>query len=457
MTKKFGMRLYFTENHYICASNINMIMENNNYRPRVCDSLLKRKLKSSGAVLVTGPKWCGKTWTSRNAANSAIYMQDTDRRSSYLKLAQTTPSLLLRGDKPRLIDEWQTAPVLWDTVRFAIDQNPHMGQFILTGSVIVDENSEEVANDSSQMIEHTGTGRISHLRMRPMSLFESGESNGEVSLQKLFDGDEEIMATSRLSIEDIAFAICRGGWPVAVGLDHESALDVAYNYVSAIVEHDASAVDKSQKDPDRVRNILRSLARNISTMTPDRTIIADVKANDISLTDKTLEVYLRALRRLFVVEDMKAWQPSLRSKTGIRTSDKRQFVDPSIAAAALGFGPEAILEDFNYFGFLFESLCARDLRIYAETMRGTIKHYHDNSDLEADLIITLDNGKWAAVEVKLGSREIEEGAENLKKLAQNIDTSRFKTPSFLMVLTGGEFAYRREDGVYVVPIGCLKP
>lgn len=319
-------------------------------------------------------------------------MQDPDKKASYLKLAQTAPSLLLRGDRPRLIDEWQTAAVLWDAVRYAVDQSPVKGQFILTGSVTADEDE----------VEHTGTGRISRLRMRPMSLFESGESNGTVSLKSLFEGNTEIGAVSSLSVEDIAYVICRGGWPAALDMERDDALEVVFNYYDAIAERDASTVDKSQKDPDRVRSIMRSLARNISTMTTDRTIIADVKANDVSMTDKTLEIYLRALRKLFVIEDIKAWQPSLRSKTGIRTSVKRQFTDPSIAVAALGASPEAIIEDFNYFGFLFESLCTRDLRVYSETLRGSIRHYHDNNNLEADLIISLDNGKWAAVEVKLG-------------------------------------------------------
>lgn len=427
-------------------------MKNEHYRPRVCDSLLQKKLRTSGAVLITGPKWCGKTWTALNVANSVIYMQDTDKRASYLKLAQTTPSLLLRGEKPRLIDEWQIATVLWDAVRFAVDKEPQKGQFILTGSVVVDDDEK----DSDERMEHTGTGRISRLRMRPMSLFESGESNGTVSIKSLFEGNAEVESVSTLTIEDIAYAICRGGWPATMDMDKEDALEVAYDYYDAITERDASAVDKSQKDPDRMRSIMRSLARNISTMTTDKTIMGDVRANDMSLTDKTLEAYLRALRKLFVIEDIKAWQPSLRSKTGIRTSDKRQFVDPSIAVAALGINPDAIIEDFNYFGFLFESLCARDLRIYSEGLRGTVRHYHDNSNLEADLIISLNSGKWAALEVKLGSKEIEEGAEHLKKLAANINTDKFPAPSFLMILTGGEFAYRRDDGVFVVPLGCLR-
>lgn len=432
-------------------------MKNKYYKPRVSDAILQKKLRTSGAVLITGPKWCGKTWTALNAANSVIYMQDTDKRASYLKLAQTTPSLLLRGEKPRLIDEWQTATVLWDAVRFSVDKGPEKGQYILTGSVVVDEDgTENEKQDPTERMEHSGTGRISRMKMRPMSLFESGESNGTISLKSLFEGNAAVESVSNMTIEDIAYAICRGGWPAAMDMDKEDALEVAYDYYDAIAEKDASNVDKSKKDPDRVRSIMRSLARNISTMTTDKTIIGDVKANDLSMTDKTLEVYLRALKKLFVVEDIKAWQPSLRSKTGIRTSDKRQFVDPSIAVAALGIGPDAIIEDFNYFGFLFEALCARDLRVYSEGLRGTIKHYHDNNNLEADLIISLHNGKWAAVEVKLGSKEIEEGAAHLKKLAANIDTDKFPAPSFLMVLTGGEFAYRREDGVFVVPVGCLR-
>lgn len=428
-------------------------MKNEFYLPRIADKILEKKLRSSGAVLITGPKWCGKTWTGLNKANSVIYMQDPDKRSSYLKMAQTMPSYLLKGERPRLIDEWQTATVLWDAVRFAVDKTPEKGQFILTGSVVVDEDNDMLPDEK---MEHTGTGRISRMRMRPMSLFESGESNGAISLKDLFDNNVEIASMSTLTVEDLAYAICRGGWPATLRMAKEDALDVAKDYVEAICERDAAAVDKAQKDPDRVRSILKSLARNISTMTSDRTIMGDVRANDLSITDKTLEVYLRSLRKLFVIEDVKAWQPSLRSKTGIRTSDKRQFVDPSLAVAAIGASPEIILDDFKYFGFLFESLCVRDLRVYAEPLRGQIRHYHDHNDLEADVIVILDDGRWAAIEIKLGSREIEEGAANLIKLANNIDTTKTKEPSFLMVLTGGEFAYRREDGVYVVPIGCLR-
>lgn len=444
------MHIRFKINIFVRKNNV---MTNDHYIPRIADNTLQKKLKTSGAVLITGPKWCGKTWTALNTSNSVIYLQDPDRRSAYLKMAQTAPSYLLRGEQPRLIDEWQTATVLWDAVRFAVDKDPKKGQFILTGSVVIDEENDLL---SDEKMEHTGTGRISRMKMRPMSLYESNESNGTVSLKELFDRSPDVTSMSNLTIDDLAFAICRGGWPATLSMDKEDALDVAKDYVEAICERDAAAVDRAQKDPDRVRSVLKSLARNISTMTTDRTIMGDVKANDTSITDKTLEIYLRALRKLFVIEDVKAWQPSLRSKTGIRTSDKRQFVDPSLAVAVIGASPQSILDDFNYFGFLFESLCVRDLRVYSENLRGTIRHYHDNNNLEADIIIILDDGRWAAVEVKLGSREIESGAENLKKLAANIDSSKCTAPSFLMVLTGGEFAYRRNDGVYVVPIGCLK-
>jgi len=430
-------------------------MENKEYKPRVCDKLLQKKLRTGGAVLITGPKWCGKTWTGYNAAQSVLYMQDADRRSGYLKMAQTKPSRLLEGDRPRLIDEWQDAPILWDAVRNEVDKTTQKGQFILTGSTSYDENDEGNKDDVNKVM-HTGTGRISRMRMLPMSLFESGESNGAISLSQLFEGDTDISAISSTSIEALAFAICRGGWPACIGMDGEDALETARDYIDSVCEKDASAVDSIRKDPDRVRAILRSLGRNISTMATDKTIMGDVVANDISLTNKTLANYLSALRRLFVVEDIRAWQPSLRSKTGIRTSSKRQFSDPSIAVAALGASPDAILDDFEYFGFLFESLCARDLRVYTEPLRGSIRHYHDNRGLESDLIISLDDGRWAAVEVKLGSKEIEDGASHLLKLADDIDTTKFKKPSFLMVLTGGEFAYRRDDGVLVVPIATLR-
>ena len=422
------------------------------YLERIGDELLKRKLRSSAAVLIEGPKWCGKTSMGAQLAKSIIYIQDPDKRAMYRKMADSQLSLLLEGETPRMLDEWQTIPVLWDAVRFAADQRQEMNQFILTGS------ATPLDEDENEDMQHTGTGRIARLRMRPMSLWESKESRGQVSLKALFEGTQEMgLFENPLTIKDLAFVMCRGGWPGTIGMNKEDALEVAVNLVDELVNTDVNRVDKTEKNPDRVRAVLRSYARNISTMTAASTIMADVKANDISITDKTLTNYLTALRRLFIVEDAKAWQPSLRSKTGIRTSNKRHFVDTSIATAVLELNPTSILEDFNLFGFLFEDFCLRDVRVYTEPLRGTVYHYHDNSELESDLIIRLNDGRWAAVEVKTGNREIEEAANNLIKLSQTVDTSKIGEPSFLMVLTAGQYAYRRDDGVYVVPIGCLRP
>lgn len=421
------------------------------YLERIDDELLKRKLRSSAAVLIEGPKWCGKTSMGAQVAKSIIYIQDPDKRAMYRKMADTQPSLLLEGETPHMLDEWQTIPVLWDAVRFAADQRQEMNQFILTGS------STPLDDDENSEMEHTGTGRIARLRMRPMSLWESKESRGQVSLKALFDGTQEMgLFENPLTIKDLAFVMCRGGWPGTIGMEKEDALEVAVNLVDELVNTDVNRVDKTEKNPDRVRAVLRSYARNISTMTSASTIMADVQANDISITDKTLTNYLTALRRLFIIEDAKAWQPSLRSKTGIRTSNKRHFVDTSIATAVLELNPTSILEDFNLFGFLFEDFCLRDMRVYTEPLRGTVYHYHDNSGLESDLIIRLHDGRWAAIEVKTGSKEIEDAAVNLITLSQTVDTSKIGEPSFLMVLTAGQYAYRRDDGVYVIPIGCLK-
>ena len=428
-------------------------MENHYYRPRICDDLLQRSLRTSGAVLVSGPRRCGKTSTAEHAAESALFLQDPERRAGCLRMAQTQPSFLLKGAKPRLIDEWQDALILWDAVRFAVDQTPGMGQFILTGSVSPDWQKEA---DESQKIRHTGTGRISEMMMRPMSLWESGESDGTVSIKSLFDGQSDVAAESRITLEDLAYAICRGGWPESLDIERSSALESVRDYADALCRRDLGAADGVRKDPERAMAILRSLGRHISSMTSDRSIMQDVSASGISLTDKTLEVYLSALRRLFIVEDVKAWQPPLRSSTKIRSSAKRQLCDPSIAAAALGMGPEDILNDFEHFGYLFESLCARDLRVYSEPLRGTVRHYSDSRGLKADLIVTLGDGRWAAADARLGSEETEEGARDLVRLAGDIDTERLRAPSFLMVITGGGFAYRRRDGVFVVPAGCLK-
>lgn len=421
-------------------------MTNMKYFPRLCDKLLKRQLESSGAVLVEGPKWCGKTSTSREAAQSILYMQDPDRGPGYIRLADTMPSQLLQGEKPRVIDEWQEAPVLWDAVRFDVDKTNLRGQYILTGSAVPKEDD---------MPKHTGTGRISRLKMRPMTLFESRESNGSVSLKEMFDGKTDIFGENPLSIPDLATALCRGGWPNAVASDDRSSM-TARNYVDAVVNYDIQRVDGIERNPFRARTLLRSYARNISTMAAISTIMADVKANDTSISENTVYSYVNALRKIFLIEDIPAWKPSLRSKSAIRTSDKRQFVDPSIATAVMQADPGSILMDFEYFGFLFESLVTRDLRVYTQMLDGDIFHYRDKDNLEADLIIRLFDGRWAAVEVKLGSKEIDDGAGHLIELSKKVDTSKVGEPAFLMVVTGGQFAYRRDDGVLVVPIGCLK-
>ncbi len=421
-------------------------MADKKYLPRINDRMLRTLLESSGAVLVEGAKWCGKTTTGHQASKSAVYLQDPDNAAAYRAMADTKPSLLLKGEKPRLLDEWQTVPVLWDAVRYDVDRSGDVGQYILTGSAVPQDNQTE----------HTGTGRISRITMRPMSLFESLESNGTLSLASLFAGNRDIEGVSSFTIKDIAYAICRGGWPNSIRMKNPAALQVSRNYVESVIQMDISRVDGVEKNPERVRVLLRSLARNIATLTTQQTILADVEANDASLSDKTLAIYLNALRRIFVVEDVPAWQPSLRSKTAIRTSAKRCFVDPSIATAVLRANPDSILDDFNLFGFLFEALCIRDMRIYADANDGDVFHYRDQSGLECDMIVRLRNGKWGAVEVKLGNKQIEDAAKNLITLADKINSDKMGSPSFLMVLTGGEYAYRREDGVLVVPIGCMR-
>jgi hypothetical protein len=424
-----------------------LIMNNNSYLPRISDKLLLKKLRTSGALLITGCKWCGKTMSAEQLAHSIIYMQDVDNSRAYMAMADTKPSLLLAGDTPRLIDEWQMAPVLWDAVRAEVDRRRGLpGQFILTGSAVPRDNTTA----------HTGTGRISRVRMHTMSLFESGESSGEVSLQKLFDGTQEQGAFSSLTIENLAYAICRGGWPASLSYPRNDALEVARNYVDAIIEEDVSRVDGIERNPQRVLNLLKSLSRNICTMATNATIIGDVAASESSMTAPTLDSYLNALRRIYVIEDTPAWSPAMRSKSALRTSAKRNFVDPSIAAAVLRSAPGMILEDFNTFGFLFESLCHRDMRIYSQANDGDLYHYRDRNNLEADMIVSLRDGRWAAIEVKLGSKQIEEAAANLIKLSEKVDSEKMGHPSFLMVLTGGEYAYQRTDGVWVVPIGCMK-
>ena len=422
-------------------------MAKGNYIPRICDKELHEVLNSAGAVLIEGAKWCGKTSAAEHIAKSKLLMQDPDKMKSYQKMADTKPSFLLKGDTPRLLDEWQIAPVLWDAVRFEVDNRQMPGQFILTGSAVPADN----------ITEHTGTGRIARILMRTMSLYESGESNGTVSLMSLFNGVKDIESMSDLTIEQIAFCICRGGFPASIGKSDKTALRMPIDYVEAVINQDISRVDGVEKNPNKVRLLMRSLARNITTMASFQTILGDVETTEESLSDKTVTSYYNALRRIFVIEPLPAWLPKLRSKTAIRTSPKHHFVDPAIATSVMRINPDALLQDFEYFGFLFESLCTRDVRIYAQHNDGDVFHYRDKSGLEADLIVHLRDGRWGAIEVKMGHKEIEAAAAHLLSLKEKINTEKMREPSFLMVLTGGQFAYQREDGVYVVPLGCLKP
>lgn len=418
------------------------------YYPRIADKMLDEALESAGAVLIEGPKWCGKTWTGANKSKSILYMQDPDTRESNILAASVKPSLLLKGKTPRLIDEWQVAPVLWDSVRHEVDLRGEDGQFILTGSAtpIIDEE-----------ISHTGTGRISRIKMRPMSLFESNESIGEVSLKKLFEQNHNVGSISNLEIEGIAKSIVRGGWPASVTSKPETASKRARDYVDSIVQFDVSRIDGIEKNPNKMFALLRSLSRNISTEANYSVLIKDMEGGEHeSISRPTIQSYLNVLQRLFVIEDLKAWNPSIRSATPLRVSSKRQFVDPSIATAALGITHERLLLDFNTFGFLFESLCIRDLRIYVEALGGKVFHYRDKSGLECDAVIVLRDGRWGAVEIKLGSNEFEKAAKNLIKLSEIIDHTKMNKPSFLMILTGTKLGYKREDGVLIVPVGCLK-
>lgn len=427
-------------------------MTTDEYRPRVIDKLLSRKLRGKGAILLEGAKWCGKTSTGEQQAKSVIYMSDSQRRDQYRLFVDSDPKMILDGDTPRLIDEWQQTPKLWDMVRFEVDHRKGMGQFILTGSAVPAKLEE---------LHHTGTGRIARLLMRPMSLWESGDSSGAVSLKELFDAPQTITAPNDIDLRRMAFLTCRGGWPQAANLgdDDEVALDQAFDYYDAVVNSDIKRVDGVERNPERVKRLLRSYARSQGTQTSLEEIRKDMVANDKeSLDENTINSYLDALRKIFVVEDMYAWNPNLRSKTAIRSTNTRYFVDPSIATAALGLGPNDLLNDLNTFGLLFETLCVRDLRVFAQALDGEVYHYRDKTGLECDTVVHLRNGSYGLIEIKIGGDKLtEEGAANLKKLAAKIDTTKMKDPSFLMVLTAvGSFAYRRTDGVYVVPIGCLK-
>lgn len=420
------------------------------YKTRIADEIIKKRLRGKGAVLIEGPKWCGKTTTAEQIAGSILYMADPEKEKQNLTMAEINPGRLLKGEIPRLIDEWQIAPKLWDAVRFEVDHRDEFGQFILTGSAVP---------ASYEHIHHTGTGRFSWILMRPMSLYESLDSTGEVSLKELFETPEQIDGENPLDLNRIAFLVCRGGWPRATDLEGEIALEQAFDYYDAVVRSDISRADGVTRDPERVKRLMRSYARNQGSQATNVSMKEDMAVNDTeSLDTDTVYSYINALEKIFVIEEMGAWNPNLRSKTAIRTSNTRYFVDPSIAAAALGLGPQDLIADLNTFGLLFETMCIRDLRVFADALNGKVYHFRDKTELECDAVVHLRNGFYGLIEVKLGGDKlIEEGAQNLKKLRDKIDTTKMKTPSFLMVLIGvGDYAYRRQDGIYVVPIGCLK-
>lgn len=418
------------------------------YRQRIVDKTLKEKLTTKGAVLIEGSKWCGKTTTAKQQAKSVVFMHDPNLREQYMELSKIAPSLLLSGETPVLIDEWQVAPNLWDAVRFEVDQRNQSGQFILTGSAVplLTEN------------QHSGIGRITRLMMRPMSLFESGDSKGSVSLKELFNHPKELASKNEYTLENIAYFLCRGGWPYSIDQDVKTSLRHALDYYEGIVESEISRADGVKREKRRAERILKSYARNIATQVKMSEILKDIQANEADTFDiETLSLYLNALKLIYVIEDLPAWSPNIRSKTAIRTTDTRHFVDPSIAVAALGLNPSSLLKDLKTFGYLFESMCIRDLRVYAESNDGKVYHYRDAAGLEADAIIQLKDGRYALIEVKLGNQErIEEAATNLLKLKDKIDTEKMREPSFMMVLTATNYAYRRSDGIYVVPITCLK-
>ena len=424
--------------------------ENSMYKLRIADQLLLEQLEAAGAVLIQGPKWCGKTTTAAQAAKSVLYMDWPRELEKNLFLAEENPEALLEGDVPRLIDEWQLAPQLWDAARFTVDRRGKPGQFIFTGSAVPADKSK---------IHHTGTGRFAWLTMRPMSLWESGESNGKVSLLRLFAGQRDVAIAPDHSLSDLSFMVCRGGWPSSLNMKRTAALRQAQNYVNAVCESDISRVDNTVRDATFARRLLRSYARHQGAQVPISTIYADLASSkEGSMSEETISSYITALKKIFVVEDMPAWSPNLRSKTAIRTSETRYFVDSSVATAALGIGPKDLENDLNTFGLMFETMAVRDLRVYAEALDGDVFHYRDKNGLECDAVIHLHNGSYGLVEIKLGGSKLEEeGAKTLKELAKKIDTVRMKEPSFLMVLTGlGGYAYQRKDGVMVVPIGCLK-
>lgn len=420
------------------------------YKKRIADKLLEYRLEEVGFVLIEGPKWCGKTTTAEQQAKSVLYMADPDHQKDYLEMADLRIKMLLKGECPRLIDEWQIIPQIWDAIRFEVDHRGEEGQFILAGSAVP---------ASTERIHHTGTGRFAWITMRPMSLWESGESTGEVSISQLFKGNAAIEGYNKLKIEDIAFLVCRGGWPSATNKNKRAALRQAYDYYDAVIKTDISRVDEVTRSSERTKLLLRSYARSQGGQVSIEAIRRDMIGNDEeSLSEKTVMNYIGALKKIFVIEDMPAWNPNLRSKTAIRSAETRYFVDPSIAVAALGLGPDDLVNDLETFGLLFETLCVRDLRVYADAVDGNVYHYRDKNGLECDAVLHLRNGYYGLFEIKLGGAQaIEKGVATLTSLASKIDTTKMKTPAFMAILTAvGDYAYQRKDGIYVVPIGCLK-
>ena len=426
-----------------------------NYKKRIADRLLKEKLGYMGAVLIKGAKWCGKTTTAEQVAGSVLYVDEPSKKGQNQSLAKLNPNLLLEGKTPRLLDEWQVAPELWDAVRFEVDHRDNgVGQFILTGS------AAPLNSNDKEKISHSGTGRIAWLIMRPMTLYESGESNGTISIKDdLFTNNSSFAAINSLELEDIARLMCRGGWPGACIINSDKALKIADEYITAVTNIDISRVDNVKRSPEFTKRLMRSYARHQSTQASIATIYADIVSHDNeSLSEETITSYINALKQLYVIEDVQAWNPNLRSKTAIRTSDTRYYTDPSLATASLGVGSKDLINDLKTMGLIFETLVIRDLRVYAEANDGQLYHYRDKSGLECDAVIYLKNGTYGLIEIKLGGEEsIKEGSETLKRLSEKIDTDRMNAPSFLAVVTGvGNYAYRREDGIFVVPIGCLK-
>jgi len=421
------------------------------YKQRVADLLLERKLAGKGAVLVVGPKWCGKTTTAKQQSHSLLDLSKKLILDQSIQMMDINPESLLVGETPRLIDEWQQIPALWDVVRTEVDERNEFGQFVLTGSAVLPKAEETL---------HSGTGRIGRLKMRPMSLFESGESTGEVSLTDLFNKTDITVIQHNKSLDEIAFLTCRGGWPQATFLQGDIALDQAEDYVESLLTVDMHRVDKVQRSSERMRHIMRSYARYQGAQCPISMIREDLLGSEgQSISDDTISSYLGVLNRLYVIEDMPAWNPNLRSKAAIRTSATRYYIDPSIATAALGIAPKDLINDLRTFGFMFEAMAVRDIRVYADALKAKVYHFRDSNGLECDTVIHRRDGSYGLVEIKLGGpNNTEQAATNLLTLANTIDTEKMAAPSFMMVLTAvGPYAYRRKDSVYVVPLACLRP